>query len=56
MGKVRSSRNKGILKFTAVQATALNAFDSMVIYVTTTDVTFTVIGFWMYEGGTWNKA
>lgn len=40
---------------TAVQASALTAVNSMLIYVTSTDATFTSVGFWGYENGAWVK-
>lgn len=41
--------------FTAVQASAISAVDGLVIYVTTTDPTFTSVGVWAYENGAWVK-
>jgi hypothetical protein len=41
--------------FTATQASALTPADADFIYVTDTDGTFTSIGFWGYENGSWVK-
>lgn len=40
-------------KFTATQASNLTGVDGMMIYVTSTNGTFTTIGFWGYENGAW---
>jgi lysophospholipase L1-like esterase len=42
-------------QFTAAQATALTPADADFIYVTSTDATFTSVGFWGYENGAWVK-
>ncbi|MBC3756851.1 hypothetical protein H7U19_00440 [Hyunsoonleella sp. SJ7] len=42
-------------RFTAAQASALTAVNGDFIYVTSTNATFTTIGFWGYEGGAWVK-
>jgi hypothetical protein len=41
--------------FTATQASALTASDGMFIYVSSTNGTFTSVGFWGYENGAWVK-
>ncbi len=40
---------------TATQASAITPVNGMIIYVTTTDATFTSVGFWGRENGTWIK-
>jgi len=40
---------------TAAQATALTAEDGQMVYVSTTDATFTSVGFWGRENGAWVK-
>jgi hypothetical protein len=42
-------------QFTATEASAITAADGDFIYVTSTNATFTSIGFWGYENGTWTK-
>jgi hypothetical protein len=42
-------------KFTATEASALTPADADFIYVTSTNGTFTSVGFWGYENGTWVK-
>jgi lysophospholipase L1-like esterase len=42
-------------QFTAIEASALTPANGDFIYVTSTDATFTSIGFWGYENGTWTK-
>ena len=42
-------------QFTAVEASALTPANGDFIYVTTTNTTFTSVGFWGYENNTWNK-
>ena len=42
-------------EYTAVQASALSMSSGLVIYVTTTDATFTSTGLWMCENGGWVK-
>lgn len=44
-----------IKKYTASAASALTASDGLLIYVTSTDATFTSVGFWGYENGAWVK-
>jgi hypothetical protein len=40
---------------TAVQASAITPADGMVLYVSSTNGTFTVVGFWGYENALWVK-
>lgn len=40
---------------TAAQASAITASDGLMLYVNTTDATFTSVGFWGYENGAWVK-
>ena len=40
---------------TAVQASAITPADGMVLYVSSTNGTFTVVGFWGYENSVWTK-
>jgi len=42
-------------RMTAAQAVAITAINGLMLYVTDTDATFTSIGFWGYEAGTWIK-
>jgi hypothetical protein len=42
-------------RMTAAQAGALTPTDGALIYVTTTDATFTSVGFWGVESGAWTK-
>ncbi|MEM1216017.1 MAG: hypothetical protein AAGJ82_10050, partial [Bacteroidota bacterium] len=42
-------------RMTATQASALTASNGMMIYVTSTDATFTAKGFWGFEEGFWVK-
>ena len=49
-----SNRLKTV-NYTAIQASALTAEDGYLIYVTSTDATFTSVGFWGYENGVWVK-
>lgn len=44
-----------IMRMTAAQAGAITAVNGMMLYVTSTDATFTSVGFWGYEGGAWTK-
>lgn len=44
-----------IMRMTAAQAGLLFGADGAMIYVTTTDATFTAVGFWGYENGAWVK-
>jgi hypothetical protein len=50
-----NSTTKGLLlsRMTAVQGSAITPVDGLVIYITTTDATFTSAGFWGYEAGVW---
>jgi len=38
---------------TAVQASAITPIEGLQLFVSSTDATFTTIGFWGYENGTW---
>ena len=40
---------------TATEASALTAANGDIVYATTTDATFTSVGFWGYEAGAWVK-
>lgn len=40
---------------TAVNASAMTPADGMIAYVTTTNGTFTSVGWWGYENGSWKK-
>ncbi len=42
-------------RHTATEASALTASDADIIYVTSTDATFTSVGFWGYENSAWVK-
>jgi hypothetical protein len=44
-----------IMRMTATQASAITAVDGLMLYATTTDATFTSVGFWGYEAGAWVK-
>ena len=44
-----------LTRLTAAQAGTITGVNGMILYVTSTDVTFTSIGFWGYEGGSWVK-
>lgn len=44
-----------IMRMTAAEAGLLPLNDAAMIYVTTTDVTFTSVGFWGVESGAWIK-
>lgn len=44
-----------IMRMTAAQAAAITAENGMMLYVTSTDATFTSVGFWGYENGAWTK-
>jgi hypothetical protein len=52
-----SSTNRAfiIMRMTATQASAITAENGMMLYVSDTNGTFTSIGVWAYENGTWNK-
>ena len=39
----------------AADASSITPYDGMMVYVNTTDVTFTSVGFWGYENGAWVK-
>ena len=58
---VRDSLKKGsqgvyvVDGITSTEASALTATEGMFIFVTDTNGTFTSIGFWGYENGSWNK-
>lgn len=48
----------GVLKiksFTAAEGSALTGANGDIIYVSTTDATFTSVGFWGYQAGAWAK-
>jgi len=51
------STDKGVLlpRMTHTQAGTITGVNGLVIYVTSTDATFTAVGFWGYEGGAWTK-
>jgi hypothetical protein len=40
---------------TATAASAITAADGMIVYVNSTDATFTSVGFWARENGVWVK-
>jgi hypothetical protein len=40
---------------TATEASALTASAGMIVFVTSTDATFTSVGFWGYDGSAWSK-
>jgi hypothetical protein len=40
---------------TATAASAITASDGMILYASNTDATFTSVGFWGYQGGSWQK-
>ena len=40
---------------TAGQATLITPTDGLIVYVTSTDSTFTTVGLWEYEAGSWKK-
>lgn len=44
-----------IMRMTAAQASAITPANGMMLYVTNTNGTFTVVGFWGYEAGAWVK-
>ena len=44
-----------IMRMTAVQASAIAPADGMMLYVTSTDATFTAIGFWGRQSGVWTQ-
>lgn len=52
-----NSTNKGFLliPMTAIQASAITPTDGLLLYVNTTNVTFTSVGFWGYENSAWTK-
>lgn len=53
--RVVCNRLLGLGKFTATEASALTPEDADLIYVTDTDATFTSVGVWAYENGSWIK-
>ena len=56
MAKVRTSKtNIKALEYTAEQASNLYLGPGFIIYVTTTNATFTSIGGWFCENGGWIK-
>ncbi len=44
-----------LINLTATLASAITPSNGMLIYVSTTDATFTSVGFWGYEAGAWVK-
>jgi hypothetical protein len=52
-----TSTSRGVLlpRMTAAQAGAITAVNGLVLYVTSTDATFTAVGVWAYEAGAWVK-
>lgn len=53
-----NSNNQGFLppRMTATQASAISSpAEGLMVYVTDTNVTFTVKGWWGYDGATWQK-
>ena len=52
-----TSTTMGLLlpRMTSTQASAITPVNGLCLYVTDTNGTFTSIGFWGYEGGTWVK-
>jgi hypothetical protein len=52
-----TSTTKGVLlpRMTATQASAITGVNGLVLYVTDTNGTFTSVGVWAYENGTWVK-
>jgi hypothetical protein len=52
-----SSTSQGLLlpRLTAAEASAVTGVNGLMIYVTSTNGTFTSVGFWGYEGGVWVK-
>lgn len=42
-------------RVTAAQASAVTPFESLILFVTTTDATFTSVGYWSYENAAWHK-
>jgi hypothetical protein len=51
------STTKGFLlpRMTATEASAVTGVNGLVLYVTSTNGTFTSVGFWGYENGSWVK-
>lgn len=52
-----TSTTQGLLlpRMTATQGSAITGVDGLMIYVTSTNGTFTSVGFWGYENGAWIK-
>ncbi|MFN7656323.1 MAG: hypothetical protein ACK5OW_00875 [bacterium] len=52
-----SSTTQGLLlpRMTSTQASAITAVNGLILYVTDTNLTFTSVGFWGYENGSWVK-
>jgi len=50
-----TTRGFRLMRMTATQASAITAVDGLMLYVTDTNGTFTSIGFWGYENGSWVK-
>jgi hypothetical protein len=56
--KIFSIGGQGFMQLEPISATAASAItasDGMIVYVNTTDATFTAVGFWKRENGTWIK-
>lgn len=52
---VSTSQALLIMRMTAAQASAITPANGMMLYVTDTNGTFTVVGFWGYENSVWTK-
>jgi len=52
-----NSTTKGfrIAPMTSAQASAITPTEGLMVFTSDTDATFTSVGFWGYEGGSWNK-
>ena len=52
-----NSTSKGfrIAPMTAAQASAITPSEGLMVFTSDTDATFTSVGFWGYESGSWNK-
>ena len=55
MREIGGNKEVRPLQYTAVEAGALPLNNGVMIYVTTTDVTFTSKGIWAVEEGVWVK-
>jgi parallel beta-helix repeat protein len=51
------STTQGVIlsKMTAAQAAAITAVEGLMLFVTSTDATFTSVGYWAYEAAAWAK-